>query len=288
VEHWRLPKLFLAVAGFTVCCILLDGFTGGGAMRRSYLGYDPVVGARFYGLGNEYEGVLIGASVLAVASLYEWRKRRQHARLTLPFLLALAGFALTLFYMAAPTLGTNAGGFLAGAIAFAITLFRLEGWRIGKGGLFLCGGSLLGGIALLIALHLGSSAPLTHVGLVAADIVSGNWDDVRQIVERKLEMNLRLIRVSSWSKMFVISLIVIGLLSLRPDRFLRRLSSRYPYLVRGFSGVVAGSVAGLVLNDSGIVSAATSIVFFVAPALFAALGEGDKLPPADASGAEQA
>lgn len=287
VEHWRLPRLLLTVTGLTVCAILLDGFTGGVAMRRSYLGYDPVVGARFYGLGNEYEGVLIGAAILAVASLYEWRKRQHNARLTLPLFLALAGFALSLFYMAAPWLGTNAGGFLAGAIAFALTLVRLEGWRIGSGGLLLCGGLLLGGSGLLVALHLSSSAPLTHVGVVANDIVTGNWEAVLQIVERKLEMNLRLIRVSSWSKMFVLSLVVIGLLSLRPDRFLRRLSVRYPYLVCGFSGIVAGSLAGLVLNDSGIVSAATSIVFFVAPALFAALGEGDQLPLVDPARAKR-
>ncbi|UFJ40960.1 hypothetical protein LOK74_23745 [Brevibacillus humidisoli] len=283
VEHWKLPQLLLAVAGFTVGCILLDGFTGGEAMRRSYLGYDPVIGARFYGLGNEYEGVLIGASILAVAALYEWQRRRQQALLTQPFLLTVAGFALTLYYMAAPSLGTNAGGFLAGAVGFGVTLFRLEGWEFGKKGFILCGGGLIGGIALIIALHLSSSEPLTHVGVVAADIVNGNWSDVLHIVQRKIEMNLRLIRVSSWSKMFVISLIVIGLLSLRPDRYLRRLSQRYPYLVRGFSGVVAGSLAGLVLNDSGIVSAATSIIFFAVPALFAALGEGEKLPSVDSA-----
>ncbi|MBO8164069.1 MAG: hypothetical protein H0Z34_10175 [Brevibacillus sp.] len=282
VRQWRLPRLLLAVAGFTVGCILLDGFTGGEAMRRSYMGYDPVIGARFYGLGNEYQGVLIGASILAVSSLYEWRKQKrpQDSR-GMPFLLTLAGFVLTLYYMAAPTLGTNAGGFLAGSVGFGVALCRLEGWRVGKKGLFLLGGGLFVGILLLIVLHLGSDHPQTHVGRVAADIVNGNWRSVYQIVERKIEMNLRLIRVSSWSKVFVVSLVVIGLLSLRPDRYLRRLSQRHPYLVRGFSGVIAGSVAGLALNDSGIVSAATSIIFFVVPALVAALGEEEVRPSAD-------
>ncbi|CFJ41891.1 Uncharacterised protein [Mycobacterium tuberculosis] len=94
------------------------------------------------------------------------------------------------------------------------------------------------------------------------------------MVERKLEMNIRLIRVSIWSKVFVVSLIVLGLLSLKNDRFLRHLALDYPYLVKGFAGVIAGSLAGLVLNDSGIVTAATCIMFLVVPALYAALGNG--------------
>ena len=36
-------------------------------MRYSPLGYDPVGGARFYGIGNEYMGVLVGSSILAWA-----------------------------------------------------------------------------------------------------------------------------------------------------------------------------------------------------------------------------
>ncbi|HZG79203.1 MAG TPA: hypothetical protein VEZ13_00365, partial [Brevibacillus sp.] len=71
---------------------------------------------------------------------------------------------------------------------------------------------------------------------------------------------------------FVVSLLVLGVLSLRNDRFLSHLAQDYPYLVKGFAGVIAGSLAGLVLNDSGIVTAATCIMFMVVPALYAALG----------------
>ncbi|NGQ96065.1 hypothetical protein G3578_12940 [Brevibacillus sp. SYP-B805] len=269
VENRSLPAMLLVSSGVTVAGILLDGLTGGEAMRRSYMGYDPVIGARFYGLGNEYEGVVIGAAISFAAALHEWGKGR--------IAWLSAGGAVLLFgcilaYMALPSLGANAGGFLAATAGFGVTLFRLHDWKAGKKGLLLLAGGLLGGIAALIIINLGSSQPLTHVGRVAQDIVSGNWTEVGKIVERKLEMNWRLIRVSAWSKVFAVSLVVISLFSLRPDRYLRRLSARYPCIVKGFHGVIAGSLAGLVLNDSGIVSAATSIIFFVAPALYAALG----------------
>jgi hypothetical protein len=275
--HWPYPRLFAAVAGCTVLAILMDGFLGAQAMRRSYMGYDPVIGARFYGLGNEYEGVLIGAGVLLFAALYEGRRssiqRGKPGLRSGRFWLAAAGFALILFYMAAPTLGTNAGGFLAGCVGFGVAIARLEGWKASKKSLLLAAGGLLLGVVILVAGNLLSQGPPTHVGRAAHELVAGNWEEIGRIVKRKLEMNWRLIRVSAWSKMFAVSLFVIALLSLRPNRYLRQLSVRHPYMVKGFGGIIAGSLAGLLLNDSGIVTAATAILFFVVPALYAAIGD---------------
>ncbi|WP_235828046.1 hypothetical protein [Brevibacillus migulae] len=270
VESWRLPRMLMLVAGMTIGAVLIDGFTGAEAMQRSYLGYDPVIGARFYGLGNEYEGVVVGATILFVSALYQLRKP---VGSVFCMTAAVMLFGLVLVYMGAPSLGANAGGFLAATVGFGVAGFRLQEWRVGKKGLLLITGGLLAGVGALIIINLSSSQPLTHVGRVANDMVQGNWDEVMKIVERKLEMNWRLIRISGWSKVFAVSLVVIGLLSLRTDRYLRNLSGEYPYLVKGFTGLIAGSLAGLLLNDSGIVTAATSIIFFVVPALSAAIGE---------------
>lgn len=129
------------------------------------------------------------------------------------------------------------------------------------------------GVVTLIVGSLLTDEPLTHIGRVAEQIVTGQWEEVGRMLERKIAMNVRLIRVSIWSKVFVVSLIVLGLLALWNDRFLRHLARDTPFMVKGFSGVIAGSLAGLVLNDSGIVTAATCIIFLVVPALYAALGE---------------
>lgn len=267
LEQRSLVQTTAIVCGGTVVCLLVDGWTGATLMRSSYLGYDPVIGARFYGLGNEFEGVLIGSSIMAVAALYQmvWQRLR-------PILAAII-FAAVLHYMVAPGLGTDAGGFLAGLVGFFVALSRLQGWTIGKKGLLLLTGGLMAGIVTLIVGSLLTDQPLTHIGRVAEQIVTGQWDEVGRMLERKIAMNVRLIRVSIWSKVFVVSLIVLGLLALWNDRFLRHLARDTPFMVKGFSGVIAGSLAGLALNDSGIVTAATCIIFLVVPALYAALGE---------------
>lgn len=275
-EHAPLPRTVAIVCGVTVVGLLVDGWTGATLMRSSYLGYDPVIGARFYGLGNEYEGVLIGGTTLLVAALYQMsgeRRRKTGWGRLLPAAGAAALCLTVLYYMLAPHLGTDAGGFLAGMVAFFVAISRLEGWKLGKKGLLLLAGGLVGGVCVLMAGSLFTDQPLTHVGRVSQQIVSGEWTQVAQMVERKLAMNLRLIRVSIWSKVFAVSLVVLGVLALRNDRYLRHLARNYPSLAKGFAGVIAGSLAGLVLNDSGIVTAATCIMYLVVPALYAALGD---------------
>lgn len=275
MEGRSLPAGLTIVSGLTVLALLVDGWSGTPAMRRSYLGYDPVIGARFYGLGNEFEGVLIGCTILFAAALYQWRALQMNA--PRPGGVALGSavllFAVVLAYMAAPGWGADAGGFLAGLAGFSVVLMRLHGWRPGKKILLLLAGGLAIGIGLLTVVSLLSAQPPTHITRVAAQIVSGDWAEVMHMVNRKLEMNLKLIRVSVWSRVFVVSLVVLALLTLRDERYLRHFASDYPYLVKGFAGIVAGSVAGLVLNDSGIITAATCIIFLVVPSLYTALSE---------------
>ncbi|MDD4048374.1 MAG: hypothetical protein PHI90_06060, partial [Clostridia bacterium] len=43
--------------------IIFDLILGSPLMKSSLLGYDPISGSRYYGLGNEYLGVLLGSSV---------------------------------------------------------------------------------------------------------------------------------------------------------------------------------------------------------------------------------
>ncbi|MGB9802178.1 MAG: hypothetical protein ACPLUI_00005, partial [Desulfofundulus sp.] len=58
--------------------ILLDILLGGPLQKTAIMGYDPIVGARFYGIGNEYMGILIGSMIIGSTTLLtrlpQWRK----------------------------------------------------------------------------------------------------------------------------------------------------------------------------------------------------------------------
>ena len=53
-------KAFVFVTLITLLALNVDILTGATMIKSSVLGYDPMAGARYYGVGNEYMGVMIG------------------------------------------------------------------------------------------------------------------------------------------------------------------------------------------------------------------------------------
>ncbi|NOU97469.1 hypothetical protein GC093_30220, partial [Paenibacillus sp. LMG 31456] len=75
----------LAAIGLTVTGVILyDGFHGSIAMQRSVLGYDPMIGARYYGIGNEFMGVLLGAALLGLTALQQALRLSRRPRRAVP------------------------------------------------------------------------------------------------------------------------------------------------------------------------------------------------------------
>ncbi|MGE4284395.1 MAG: hypothetical protein AB7G87_11830, partial [Clostridia bacterium] len=59
----------IIISAITAISILVDLLLNGPLNKTSLLGYDAVIGARYYGLGNEYMGILIAAVLTAVLPL---------------------------------------------------------------------------------------------------------------------------------------------------------------------------------------------------------------------------
>jgi hypothetical protein len=64
-------KAFIIIATLTALAVDLDLITGSTMIQSSVLGYDPMAGARYYGIGNEYMGILLGAIIILGAVAYE-------------------------------------------------------------------------------------------------------------------------------------------------------------------------------------------------------------------------
>lgn len=303
MEKCRLSTAMIWLGLGNVLIITLDGSTGAHAMRYSILGYDPMIGARYYGIGNEYMGVLIGALVLGVTAALQRRhggvqpalraggldgvapllagsgKMETSPRLAAAAspaaaLLACGAFLLVTACLAAPSLGANAGGALSAAVAFGVAgahCFAGERWRelrLGRGAALLSALLALGLGALWLLNSADSPAAFareSHVGRAFHALHAGHFDQIGQLIERKLRMNVHLLRASVWSKVLITSLIVMAVLVLRPRGRIRLWQHKYPYWMYGFSANMIGAIAALLLNDSGIVAAATLIIFVAVP-----------------------
>lgn len=268
----------LMISALNAGLILVDGLAFDAAgMKRSVLGYDPNYGARYYGIGNEYMGVLVGSVVLWVSIfLHERVKKAGTARRERAVAVAVgAGLAAVTFYLALPMFGTNAGGAISAAVAFGFAWMR---WFTGKRGQPIPWRKLsavvagFGALALAILWVSNMAIPAaagqeSHIGKAMRQLFSGNLEAIGLIVIRKLEMNLHLINVSVWSRLLVTGLVVVAVLVLRPRGVFRRWQERLPLMMHGFSANAIGAITALLVNDSGIVSAATIILCVASPML---------------------
>jgi len=265
--------LFITLlGGLNTAVIMIDLLRGSEWMKRSFLGYDPIIGARFYGLGNEYAGILLGSSILLVTGMYVWlRKENKRTALLseerlkqLYFLLSTFVYIVILYLISAPQYGTNAGAALASLFTYAgaqMLLFkvRINGKQIGLLLLF-----LLASLTFFVLYHLKSDH--THIGAFFEQLFYGDASVALEVIQRKWEMNLKLIRKSLWGKLFLICMVVLIFISF----WLVKKTNDYSELAHwmsGFRAIVLGAFLILILNDSGIVAAATTILYAVFPYL---------------------
>lgn len=251
-------RAFFIMAVVTILAVNLDLLTGSNLIQSSVLGYDPMAGARYYGVGNEFMGILLGSSIAAAAIAYQRYPKRR-----LLLIIAII-FMLQSYLIASPSWGANSDGMVTAPIAFLVTLFLLGdfklGWRLIG---IIIGGTLLATIGFTYYDMLRAPELQTHIGRAANQIVAGGLSEGLIIVARKLTMNLKLIRYTIWSWVFIVILLCMSLLVYRPVGAMMRLRQEKPYIVKGFGGIIAGALVGLVINDSGIVAASTTSIYLV-------------------------
>ncbi|MFZ5644400.1 MAG: hypothetical protein ACOY46_12490 [Bacillota bacterium] len=261
---------FMTVSLFTVFVIGVDLLAGSPLQKVSIMSYDPIVGARFYGLGNEYMGVLIGAALVGTTLLIQALRRRR----LISIIMTGAVYVFLLYTIAAPGIGTNVGGTIAASAAFLVTFLLI----CGVGFTWQRVVTVAAAVVLIVAAFTvyDSGRPLqcqSHIGRTAASVASGGLDEIINIVTRKSEINIKLIKYTIWSRIFLASLGILALLFYRPPGIMEGIRKRHPYIFKGLVGVVTGSIVALVFNDSGVVAAATIMIFGVPPLIYLVLGE---------------
>ena len=246
---------FMVISIMTGIGILADAATGQELIKRSIFGYDAMIGARYYGVGNEYMGILIGASLLSVAGLLQKKKIKKTA--------AIIMLAITIVILGFPKMGANVGGTITASFCFLFFVLRMYNVKIDFKKLiaisaFVC--VVVAGMAFIDIFLIGSKS---HLAGAIQSIISGGPVVILQIISRKLAMNASLIGGSIWSKVFIMALFIVGVLFYRPFGILKRVCNEKEFLKKGWISIIVGSFVGFAVNDSGVVSAATSISFVI-------------------------
>ncbi len=266
---------FIVIGLVTAGILLVDTLLGSPLQKTSLLGYDPIGGARYYGIGNEYMGVLIGSLILGLGTLYSSIPKNRYKKVVLVSIGLV--FLTATYMMASPYLGTNVGGTIASLAAYLVTFLLLMGIRFR----FKTIGMVMLGVILVVVLFVlfdmrRPSALQSHMGRAATLIASGGFEEMLHIIGRKLDTNIRLIKYSIWSRIFTLGLGVFLVLLYQPLGIIKVIKEKSPFVFRSILGVLTGALVALICNDSGIVAAATTMIFGVFPLLYMAFEEKEK------------
>ena len=228
--------------------IILDILLNNVFSKFSVLSYDPIIGARYYGIGNEMVGLLLPIAMISINLIYKKLKNI----VVLSFLLLLA-----VVLVGHPQLGANVGGMICFLSASLLFLFEAMERKFTFKNIIL--------IALAVGLFLGILAFIdikfnpnpTHLGRALMKVGSEGLYIANNIILRKLMMNIKLVGNSFWTKVLFSNIIVQGILSY----FYR---NGYEHLIKreinkGYISSLFGSIIGFLVNDSGLVLAAISV-----------------------------
>jgi len=265
-----------AVLALLLAALLpLDLLLGQPMLQWSTLSYSLSAGARFYGLGNELAGALLGACLMALAALLSGLSRvRACSRLLVSgLLLLLTGL------VASPAVGgANFGMALSCAIGFGVFAVYLWRGRFRWVDALVLVGVAVGITVAVVAVDIAAGRGASHIGLLLSSMRAEGPAAFFDVVTRKLAMSWTLLRVSVWAGLAAAAAAVLVLaLLLRPPLLLEALRRR-AWLLPGLISLVVAAIAALALNDSGVLAAALALLYGAGSLAYLGLGMPGPLP----------
>ncbi|CCQ97588.1 conserved membrane hypothetical protein [[Clostridium] ultunense Esp] len=228
--------------------IVLDILFNGYITKFSIMSHDPIIGARYFGIGNEMVGLFLTASTLTAGLLYEKCENKIVSILALFISIALVGH---------PKLGANVGGTIALLSASLYFVLELMNKQLNYKSIIL--GLVLVSLAITIFgyIDIKLNPTPTHLGGTLLSIKDKGISIIKNIIDRKLLMNIRLVGISSWTKVTIINLFVQVIISYIFEFRINRMMNSG--LGKGYLSCIIGSIVGFLLNDSGLILSAISI-----------------------------
>ena len=242
----------------TIALIVVDTIIGTYFMKNCIMSYDAIVGARYYGVGNEYEGVTIASAVFALSVLLNYKK--------IPKWLTIVLSVIILITSAFPSMGANVGGAISECVAYLLFIMLIFDIKLDFKKIMILGLSAVLIVLVFAALDLFMGAE-SHLGVFAKQILQEGPSAIILTFTRKISMNLKLAKSTVWVNILLTGIFVIGIFIFRPSRHMRNISNKYNMIFKGFIASMVGCIITLLVNDSGIVAAATASIYILIPIL---------------------
>lgn len=243
-------------AGLTILLITIDSIFGTYLMQNNIMSYDAIIGARYYGIGNEYEGITIASAIFSLAVLLNYKR--------IPKWLVAVFSGIILIVSAYPSMGANVGGAISECVAYLLFLLLIFDVKLDFKKFLLLGLAAVGVVVLFAVLDIVSGSE-SHLAVFTNQILLEGPSAIIQTFTRKIQMNLKLAQTSVWVNILLVGIAIIAGLIFKPSKHFKNISDRYPVIFKGFVASMVGCIVTLLVNDSGIVAASTASIYILIP-----------------------
>jgi len=279
------PAVILWVTSLVV---VIDAFFGSRLVAQTVLSAYWMSGIRFYGIGNEYMGFLIGGALLTPVVFGPFSKTPPARSTTINVIaepaspnrpsraegistsFALIGLylALTVFVLSFPAFGAKAGGAVTATGTFLFLWWELRGRKITP--LMSIEAVAIGFGLVIVWAVLGHVLHLTptHIDTAVGAASSGRFGYILGVAERKVGLALKVaVHPGTIAGVVALVALVAGTRTLMRDR-LQSLWDRRPDYRAVVTAGIRGCVVALLFNDSGIVAAILLTISLMLPVLY--------------------
>ncbi len=237
------PRAPLVVAVVCVVALAADALAGTQLLMRSLLGPNPILGARFYGFGNELKSGLAVAVLAAVAGALFPAVRSRHSALAM----ALAGAALAAIEGAAK-IGAGVGGVILVSAGFAVAVVMLLPGSVSRRQVLLALATPLLALVALAALDLATAHGSGH--FTGSILHARSPGDLRDVIVRRYG--------AAWSELknhaMPVATALAVLCAAGAVRLHRRLLAPVgddPAWLAALAGGITAGIVGALSEDSG-------------------------------------
>jgi hypothetical protein len=237
------PRAPLAPALVAILALVLDALAGTQLLMRSLLGPNPILGARFYGFGNELKSGLAVLVLAAIAAtLYPAVRSRRAAVVT-----AVLG-ALLAAIEGAARLGAGVGGTILVAAGFAVAAVLLLPGGVSRRRVLLV---LASPIVALVALALIDLATAHGSGHYTGSILHArSAGDLRDVIVRRYKAAWNELKNHAMPFATALALVYAAYGVRLRNRLLAPVGGDPAWLAALAGGLTAG-VIGMLVEDSG-------------------------------------
>ena len=237
------PRATIAPAVVAIVLLTLDALSGRQLLMRSVLGPNPILGARFYGIGNELKSALAVLVLAAVAAWLYPAMRGRRAALTV----AGAGVVLAVVEGSA-RIGAGVGGVILVSAGFAVATVLLLPGAISRRRALTVILAPLAGLVALAALDLVTAHGGGH--FTGSILHARSAGDLRDVIVRRYGAAWGELKNHTMPIATGLSLICAGWAIRARDRLLAPVNGDPGWLAALSGGLTAG-VVGALAEDSG-------------------------------------